>query len=203
MIAHLDTSSELPDERIRMALNAHLPSDVVVLEVRTVEDTFEAQFDCLYRRYLYRMRVVRGDPRGLALERLRVLPVFKTLDVKAMQGAARLINGTEDYSSFATRETRSPVRTVFLCELREEGSELRLHIAADGFLRNMVRTVVGTLLWVGKGKLQPRDIPNIIATRDRTRAGQNVAPSGLYFVEAGYRPWCLEVSESYLGSLLL
>ncbi|UCH26198.1 MAG: tRNA pseudouridine(38-40) synthase TruA [Trueperaceae bacterium] len=203
MIAHLDTTSELIDERLRMAINAHLPDDVVILELKTVEDTFEAQFDCLYRRYLYRMRVVRGDPRGLALQRLRVLPVFRTLDVAAMQKAARLISGTEDYSSFATRETRSPVRTVYLCELREEGAELRLHIAADGFLRNMVRTVVGTLLWVGKGKLGPHEIPEIIAARDRTRAGHNVAPSGLYFVEAGYAPWCEESSEHATGSVLL
>jgi len=197
MVAHADTSSPIPDEKLRLALNAHLPRDVVVLELATAAPDFEAQFHCRYRRYLYRLRVMRDDPRGLALERQRVQPVFRHLDVAAMQGAARLLEGRHDFSSFATQETRTPVRTVYLCELREEGAELRLHIAGDGFLRHMVRTIVGTLLWVGKGKLAPGAIAEVLAARDRRRAGPNVGPHGLYFLEAGYGDWDPHRSEAH------
>ena len=203
MIAHIDTTSEIADERLRLALNAHLPRDVVVLEVETVNGDFEAQFSCLYRRYLYRLRVVRDDPRGLALLRDRVLPVFRRLDVGAMQSATAHLLGRHDFAAFATQETRTTTRTVHLAELREEPTELRLHIAADGFLRNMVRTVVGTLLWVGKGKLAPDEVAEILAARDRRRAGHNVGPQGLYFVEAGYDAWDAELSERRVRDLVL
>lgn len=196
MVAHVDTEAGMPDEKLRLALNAHLPRDVVVLDAATVPDDFEAQFDCRYRRYLYRLRVVRDDPRGLALERRRVQPVFRHVDVAAMQRAARHLEGTHDFSSFATQETRTPVRTLHLCDLRVEGAELRLHLAGDGFLRHMVRTIVGTLLWVGKGKLMPDDVVAVLAARDRKRAGPNVGAQGLYFVEAGYLAWDAARSEA-------
>ncbi len=203
MVAHADVDTAIPDEKLRLALNAHLPRDVAVLALTTAAPDFHAQYDCHYRRYLYRMRVVRDDPRGLALQRNRVLPVFRHVDVGAMQAAAGALVGRHDFSTFATRETRSKERTVLLCELREEAGELRLHVAGDGFLRGMVRTVVGTLLWVGKGKLGPDDVPRLLAARDRTRAGHNVAPYGLYFAEAGYRPWDRERSEAAVASLVL
>lgn len=203
MVAHLDTSTPLVDERLRMALNAHLPRDVVVLEIATCADDFEAQFSCLYRRYLYRMRVARHDPRGLAIDRDRVLPVFRGLDIGSMREATRVLLGRHDFAAFATQETRSTVREVLLCDLREERGELRLHIAADGFLRNMVRTIVGTLLWVGKGKLTPSDVADVLASRDRRRAGQNVGPQGLYFVEAGYERFDLARSETAAAQLVV
>ncbi len=197
MVAHVDTTTTIGDEKLRLALNAHLPRDVVVLDLATVADDFEAQFGCRYRRYLYRLRVARDDPRGLALERHRVLPVFRHLDVPAMQAAAAHLVGTHDFSSFATQETRSPVRTLYLCDLREAGAELRLHAAGDGFLRNMIRTIVGTLLWVGKGRLAAEAVGDVLRARDRSRAGPNVGPQGLYFVEAGYGPWDPRVSEAW------
>lgn len=203
LVAHFDTSSTIPDEKLRLALNAHLPRDVAVLQLKTAAPDFESQFDCLYRRYVYRLRVVRGNPRGLALDRNRVLAVHRQLDVAAMQAATRHLAGRHDFAAFATQETRSTVREVFLCELRAGRDELRLHIAGEGFLRNMVRTIMGTLLWVGTGKLQPDDIPGVIASLDRTRAGHNVPPWGLYFVEAGYREWDAGHSERVTAERLL
>jgi tRNA pseudouridine38-40 synthase len=195
MVAHVDVSTALPDEKLRLALNAHLPRDVVIHEVATVPDDFEAQFGCRYRRYLHRLRIVRGDPRGLALDRHRVQWVFRMLDVAAMQEAAAAFVGRHDFASFATQETRTTVRTLHLCELRVEAGELRLHVAADGFLRHMVRTLVGTLLWVGKGKMRASEIGALLAACDRSLAGPNVGPQGLYFLEAGYEAWDAERSE--------
>jgi tRNA pseudouridine38-40 synthase len=195
MVAHVDTTTTIADAKLRLALNAHLPRDVLVLDLEGVPDGFEAQYDCRYRRYLYRLRPAREDARGLALERHRVLPVLRRVDVAAMQAATHHLVGRHDFSSFATQETRTPVRTVHLCELRVDGAELRLHVAGDGFLRNMVRTIVGTLLWVGKGKLGPDEVADVLAARDRARAGPNVGPQGLYFVEAGYEAWDPVASE--------
>ncbi len=199
MVAHVDTDIGLSEEKFRLALNAHLPPDVRLVAVEGAAPDFEAQYDGRYRRYLYRLRVMRGAPVGLALERRRVLAVHRHLDVGAMQEAARLLLGRHDFASFATQETRSTVREVLLSELREERGELRYHVVADGFLRNMIRTVVGTLLWVGKGKLKPADIPGILDARDRTRAGPNVAPHGLYFIEAGYSGFDRQASEAELA----
>lgn len=203
LVAHADTTSAIPDEKLRLALNAHLPRDVAVVNVASVAPDFEAQYHCLYRRYLYRLRVVRDDPRGLAVNRDRVLPVFRHLDVAAMQSATQHLLGRHDFASFATQESRTTVRTVHMCELREEHGELRLHVAGDGFLRNMVRTIVGTLLWVGKGKLTPDQIPELLAARDRTRAGHNVRAQGLYFVEAGYAEWDRQASERAVADLVI
>lgn len=203
MVAHVDTTSTIPDEKLRLALNAHLPRDVAVVSVATAAPDFESQFHCLYRRYLYRLRIVRDDPRGLAVNRNRVLPVFRHVDLAAMQLATQHLLGKHDFATFATQESRTTVRTVYLCQLREEQGEVRLHIAGDGFLRNMVRTIVGTLLWVGKGKLTPDDVPELLAARDRKRAGHNVGPQGLYFVEAGYQPWDAQISEKNVSDLVI
>lgn len=203
LMAHVDTTAPLTDERLRLALNAHLPPDVTVLAATTRAADFQAQFDCVYRRYLYRLRMVRGDARGVALNRHRVLSVSQSLDVAAMQQACLAFKGRHDFSAFATQETRSTVRELHLCELREERGELRLHVAADGFLRNMVRAIVGTLLWVGLGKVGAGDVADIVASRDRSRAGQNVAPHGLYFVEAGYERWDEAASERRVADLVI
>ena len=203
MATHVDSAADLPDEKMRLAINAHLPSDVAVLAVESVAASFEAQYSCCYRRYLYRIRMVRGRPRGSALDRFRVLHVFRDLDVVAMQEATQLLVGRHDFSSLATQETRRRERTVYLCDLRREAHEIRLHFAADGFLRSMVRTAVGTLLWVGTGKLRPQEVADVLAARNRSRAGPNVAPHGLYFVEAGYQPWSHTSSERIVADLAL
>jgi tRNA pseudouridine38-40 synthase len=161
-----------------------------VLKLERVADNFEAQYDCLYRRYVYKMRFYRTDLSGSSLDRFRVLPLFRVLNVAAMQEAARMFEGQHDFAALATQESRSTERTVYVTKLIQEDRDLSLHISANGFLRNMVRAVVGTLLLVGEGKLDPQDIPLILASKDRNRAGDTVPPQGLYFVEAGYTPWC-------------
>ena len=189
MVAHIDTDTPLLDMKLRRALNAYLPGDVRILGLETVPDAFEAQYSCLWRYYQYRMRLVRHDAQGLALDRHRVLPLYRELDVGAMQTAALHFEGKGDFAALATQETRSTVREVYVCRLEVDERDLTLHIAANGFLRGMVRAVVGTLIRVGEGKLKPEAITEILESKDRSQAGENVAPHGLYFVKAGYKPW--------------
>lgn len=189
MVAHFDTTSTISDEKLLRAINAHLPFDLRVLKLEPVAETFEAQYDCLYRRYLYRMRYYREDLRGMSLDRFRVLPLFRPLDLEAMQKATKYFLGRHDFAAFATQETRTTVRTVYLCELKSSGRDLHLHIAADGFLRNMVRAIVGTLIKIGEGALAAEAVQTILISKDRAKAGETAAAQGLYFVEAGYEPW--------------
>jgi tRNA pseudouridine38-40 synthase len=113
MVAHLDTTTLIPNEKLILALNAHLPEDVRVYKVENVDNDFDAQFDCLYRRYLYKMKVARDHFQGTALERGRVLFLFQELDVSAMQSAAKYFEGKHDFASLATQEIRETVRTVY------------------------------------------------------------------------------------------
>lgn len=189
MVAHYDTEDRVPTAKVPAALNARLPRDVRVLRAEEVPPTFEAQFGCRYRRYVYRMRRLEGGGAGSALERHRILFLPQRLDVPAMQRSAPLFEGAHDFAALATQETRTTVRTVYLSRLEASGPDLTLHVAADGFLRNMVRAVVGTLLYVGEGKLAPEAVPALLASRDRRRAGPNAPPHGLYFAEAGYESW--------------
>jgi tRNA pseudouridine38-40 synthase len=189
MVAHVDTTMSIPNKKLTMALNAHLPADVRVYDIETVNNDFDAQYDCLYRRYIYKMKLVRDNFQSTALERNRVVFLYQDLNINAMQQAAKNLEGTHDFASLATQEIRETTRTVYLCELEHNGRDLNLHIAADGFLRNMVRAVVGTLLEVGEGKRQPDDIKRVLESKDRSQAGQNAPAHGLYFVEAGYKPW--------------
>ena len=193
MVAHYDTEDAIPVNKVPGALNVRLPRDVVVLGAEEVPLTFQSQFDCLYRRYLYRMRLAREGTQGRALERHHVLFLSRRLDLGAMTRAAPLFEGAHDFAALATQETRGTERTLYVCRLETQESltlhDLTLHVVGDGFLRNMVRAIVGTLLYVGEGKLVPEDVPKILASRDRQRAGPNVPPHGLYFAEAGYEAW--------------
>jgi len=189
MVAHFDTNSPIPNEKFLLAINAHLAKDVRVIALEEVHSEFHAQYDCLYREYIYKIRIYRHDQSGSSLDRFRVLGVHRELDVGAMAEAAGLFEGKHDFSALATQETRSTLRTVYCCEIEHSGRDIQLRIAADGFLRNMVRATVGTLIDVGATKLVPSDIPVILASKDRNKAGQNVAPHGLYFYKASYEPW--------------
>ena len=189
MTAHVDTTTAIPNNKLILALNAHLPTDVRVYNIEAVRDHFDAQYDCLYRRYVYKIKLARDNFQGTVLERGKVLFLYQALDIVAMQQAAKNFEGKHDFASLATQEIRGTVRTVYLCKLDISERNLNLHIVADGFLRNMVRAVVGTLLQVGEGKRTPEDIATILASKDRSQAGQNAPPHGLYFVEAGYEKW--------------
>ena len=186
MTAHIDTNTKLADSKLLQALNAHLPNDLVVTEIEAAGKDFDAQFSAKYRHYIYRMRLARHDKRSLALQRNRVLAIYKDLDIEQMKIAARFFEGKHDFSSFATQETRQCERTVYFCKISQNRNELRLSIAADGFVRGMVRAIVGTLISVGEGKIAATAIPKIIAAKDRSQAGKNVKAHGLYFLKASY-----------------
>ncbi len=195
MAAHVRTTTPIKSVRLAAAINSQLPHDVRILAAEPADEHFEAQFSCRYRRYLYRLRESAVPLVAGALDRNRVLTVAGPLDWHAMNTASSQLLGTHNFASFATQETRSTVRTVHLATFEPWGHEMWFHIAADGFLRGMVRTVLGTLLEVGRGRRTPDSIEHLLAAEDRRLAGPTQPAHGLYFAEAGYGPWDRAASD--------
>jgi tRNA pseudouridine38-40 synthase len=176
------TASTLDGLTIGRGVNALLPEDIAVSALEPAAEDFHARFSATGRTYEYRIRHGRErDP----LERHRELQVAGTLDVPAMRDASARLVGRRDFSSFAAGP--GGVRTVRLAEWCEsEAGRLRFQVTADAFLRGMVRGIVGTLLWVGRGKIDGRAFEQIVAASDRAMAGPSAPAKGLCLIAVEY-----------------
>jgi len=180
-------ASALDGQALGRGVNALLPEDIAVGAVEQADERFHARFSATSRTYEYR---VRNAPARAPLERLRELHLPGTLDVAAMREAAQHLLGRHDFAAFAAGE--SGERTVRRVGLAQDGAVVRFEIEADAFLRGMVRGIMGTLLWVGRGKIGPGRFGEILAEQDRSLAGPSAAAKGLCLVaveygESGYR----------------
>lgn len=174
---------KLTDEVLFRALNAVLPADIRVFSLGEAPPGFHARRSA--RSKLYRYRIVHA-PQASPLDRRYVLHWPYPLKLGAMREAARLFVRTADFTAFSSNRDRSPVRTVTRSELRRSGDEIVYTVEAQGFLRYMVRTIVGTLLEVGRGRIRPADIEAIFGNRDRSLAGPTAPARGLTLVRVDY-----------------
>lgn len=184
-VAHFHLESALDDDRLRHALNAHLPAGVVVRRLETCADAFHAQFHALGKRYGYRVETARfRSPFSPAYSHW----VRDPLDLAAMRAAAARFVGRRDFAALASSGSprASTVRTVRALHVRARRTHFALIVEGDGFLYNMVRTIAGTLLDVGRGKLTPDDVSAILASRDRREAAATAPPEGLYLLSVLY-----------------
>ena len=183
MIAHFDFPDPLP-ANFGARLNNLLPPTIAVTGLSPVTDEAHARFDALERTYYYRI-ITRKDP-FLFQTHTRVAP---GLDFEAMNNAAKLLLGKQDFASFC--RTHTDVKTT-ICDVREarwvqvSDTEAYFVISADRFLRNMVRAVVGTLFEVGRGKMTTAQFADIIASHNRCRAGHSAPAEGLSLVQIKY-----------------
>ena len=184
-VVAFSTPSPLSEGDWLRALNGLLPDDIAVLSVATVPDTFHARFAATSKLYRYR---ILNRPYRSALERARAWHYAHPLDLAAMQSAGGCLVGKQDFSSFqgSPTDTENPVCNVTRLEWTQSGDELVLEIQADRFLKQMVRNIVGTLVEVGRGKIQAGAIKDILAALDRTKAGPTAPPQGLYLVRVDY-----------------
>jgi tRNA pseudouridine38-40 synthase len=188
-VANFHVSTRLPDERLIRALNAHLPPGVVVRDLETCAGAFHAQKDARGKRYAYR---IRSEPFPLPFAREGWLWRPRPLDLCAMRAALPHLVGRHDFSALAGAGSprKSNVRTIRSLHILARRDALAVVVEGDGFLYNMVRTLVGTLLEVGEGKRAPGSLPALLRARDRTAAGPTAPAGGLYLVRVLYDEPC-------------
>lgn len=167
-------------------MNSLLPCDIAVREALDVDEGFHARYDALSKRYQY--RIYNGRIRS-PLVHNRAWHIPEPIDADVMNDGAAFLCGTHDFSAFRSSgsDVESALRTVSRAECVRRGDMLLFDIEADGFLRHMVRAVVGTLVDVGRGKTAAGELPSILESRERKRAGMTAPPQGLFLMEVRYR----------------
>jgi tRNA pseudouridine38-40 synthase len=188
-VASVATTAPHDAATIQRGLNAVLPADVRVLEVDEAAPGFHARFDAVAKTYEY--RIVNG-PFVSAFDHRYVWHVPGRLDVAAMRLGAEALRGTHDFAAFqsAGGEVATTRRTILSISVGGGESARRglviLRVEGDGFLRHMVRTIAGTLVDVGLGRWTPSYVSEILASRERARAGRAAPPSGLFLIHVAY-----------------
>ena len=185
---HLDLARQAEPAVLREAINAHLrPAPVVVLDAADVSSDFDARRDATMRVYLYRI-VNRKTP--LALAKDRAWHIARPLDAGAMAEAARLLEGTHDFTTFraAKCQATSPVRTLNSFAVTRAGDEIAIRAWARSFLHHQVRAMVGTLVEAGDGRRTPADVGAALSACDRRMSGPTAPACGLYLEAVIYPP---------------
>lgn len=174
-----------PVEEVRAYLNQYLPEDIAVTAAEEVSERFHARLNAVGKVYRYHIRL--GDTPDVFRRRYQYR-VEGMLDVAAMRRAAERLTGTHDFRAFCAnkRYKKSTVRTVTAIEIEVEGNDMSITFRGDGFLYNMVRILTGTLLEVGLGERSAEEMPDILDSLDRTRAGKTAPAQGLTLVEVEY-----------------
>ena len=176
----------IPISKLPYVINAHLPADISVAGSLEVPESFNPRFDAKFKTYTYSFYSV---PFQNPLKSRYSVFVPKKLDLNAMSLAAGFFVGNHDFAAFCATggSQKTTMREVFSCECKVLGdSEVVLTITGSGFLYNMVRIIAGTLYYVGIGKIPANQVPDIISSKQRTRAGKTMPPHGLVLVEVGY-----------------
>ena len=184
-VANFRTTSAIPCDRLPLAVNTRLPKDIVVVKATQVPMAFNAIGSCLRKEYTYRIYNSRlGNP--FYVDRAWFYP--RHLDEGIMQQAASQFVGKHDFRAVRSvgTETRTTVRTVHYFDISRREELIQCRVCADGFLYNMVRAMVGTIVYAAEGKLSPEDIPAILDSGNRTLAGPTVPPGGLYMTRLWY-----------------
>ena len=183
---NLETDIDI--SKIPRALSAHLPCDIAVYHAEWADSGFHPRYDVKYKEYIY--RIYNGEIRS-PFEEGRALHVPQRIDdnaIKKMNDAASHFVGEHDFSAFMAQGSKveSTVRNVAYANVSREEDIIIFRVAADGFLYNMVRIMTGTLLSVAQGKILPEEIPEIIKSKQRERAGMTAQAHGLYLNKIVY-----------------
>ena len=184
-IANFYTHSRMTLEEIRDYCNRYLPDDIVVKAVEDVPERFHARYNALGKKYLYR---IRNSKIPTTFERKYSTYIPDELNISAMKKAATCFLGVHDFKAFTTAKSKkkSTIKEIFSIEITKDDQWLEIMIHGSGFLHNMVRIMVGTLLEVGQGKRKPEEISDIIDGKVRADAGATAPPEGLFLFEVFY-----------------
>jgi len=180
------TGEPLATDRVLRGLNGILPKDVAAVEVAEAPPAFDPRFGATGKHYRYRILARRARS---AVDRARCWHVWDPLDPGRMEQALAPLVGTHDFSAFRAADcpNKDPVKELRVAALREApGSMIEIDLVGSGFLKQMVRIVVGTVVEVGRGAREPGEIEAILSGKDRTRAGRTAPPQGLFLVQVMY-----------------
>ena len=184
-VAHFHVDTRLEDDRLRHALNANLPEAIRVRRLETCAPDFHARFDAIGKRYLYLVATSRFQP---PFARELVHWNHEPLDLARMRAAAGLLAGKHDFKAFGNTGSprKTTVRTLRALRILAHQRGFGVLAEADGFLYNMVRTLVGTLIEVGRGRFEPEQVREALETGERTLAGPTAPACGLYLLRVRY-----------------
>lgn len=183
--ANFRTDCTIPTDKFPLAVNTYLPQDIAVSDAAEAPEDFNAILSCIKKEYTYRIYNSRiRDP--FYTNRAYFVPA--KLDEKRMAEGAKYFIGTHDFAAVRSvgTETKTTIRTVYDYEVTRKGDLLSLRVCADGFLYNMARAMAGTLIYVSEGKINPAEIPELLARGDRRLTGPTVPPEGLYMTHIWY-----------------
>lgn len=181
----LKTDMDITPYGIIMALNSNLPRDIAVVDCREVDDDFHPRYSCKSKEYIY--KIYNGRIRN-PFDADYALHYNRPIDAEYLNREAQAFVGKYDYSGFcsANSDVEDTVRDVKSFSVWREGDYVYFKVEADGFLYNMVRIMVGTLLFVNEGKIKEGELKDVILSKDRKRAGKTASPNGLYLNKINY-----------------
>lgn len=185
-VANFKTNSDLPIEKMAIAINANLKKSIRILSAEDVEENFHSRLTCKKKTYRY---IINNTKYGTAIYRNLETHISIKLDVKKMKEAVKYFEGEHDFSAFKASGTssKSSVRIIYKAEVKQMPNDrIYIELTGNGFLYNMVRIIAGTLVEVGLGKIKPDEIENIIKSKKRENAGKTLPPEGLYLVNVEY-----------------
>lgn len=185
-VANFKTDSNISLDKLQRALNPLLPRDIVITKIEEVREGFHSRFDAKSKVYCYTI-LNRSYPSALFKDRVYFYPY--PLDVKLMQRQARVLLGRHNFKAFqaSDKKERNTIRTVKKLKITQDKDLIYIEIEADGFLYNMVRNIVGTLIEIGRGRFPKGSLKKILLSRDRKLAGPTVPACGLCLVKVKYR----------------
>ena len=185
-LANFRTTSTIPCDRLPLAVNPRLPRDITVTGAVEVSEGFNAISGCVKKEYTYRIYNARL-PNAFEVDRAWFYP-YKELDEGIMQAAADCFVGTHDFAAVRSvgTDVKSTVRTVYWFDIQRQGRILSCRVCANGFLYNMVRAMVGTVVYAAEGKFPPEAVADILEGKCRTDAGPTAPPGGLYMTRLWY-----------------
>ena len=182
-VVNFTPTRDIPLERLQLSLNGMLPPDVAVKSVAHVSPDFHARFDARHRHYFYRIRYTKH-----AIGRQYAWYMRRPLDHEVIQEASNILLGEHDFTSFCVTayEKDNRICTLYTCEWRQQGEELIFHISGNRFLRAMVRSIVGTLVEMGRGVRPAKAMHEILGAQNRQSAGETAPAHGLFLERVTY-----------------
>ena len=184
-VANFKTSSNISIEKIPIAINSQVKNSIRIHNAEEVDEKFHSRYNCKKKTYRY---VIDNSKYGSAIYRNISYHIPMKLNVDEMKKAIKYFEGEHDFKAFKSSGTssKSSVRTIYNANIVTEGTSIGIDLTGNGFLYNMVRIIVGTLVDVGLGKIKADDIPEIIESKDRTKAGKTLPPQGLMLLSVEY-----------------